>query len=146
MVMELLRGVTLGHWLHGPMEEAQTVMLLRPIMETLARIHRQGVLHRDLAPDNLMLDDDHSALTLIDFGAVGRAGAGQDTAKLSFSPVEQYQAGSWKEGPWTDVYALSAVMYFMLTGQHVPGAVERYMLQDDLRRPSAMGIKISPAL
>lgn len=107
-------------------------------MQSLAKIHEAGLIHRDISPDNLMILSDGSA-KLLDFGAVRDIGTGPDadmtpaesaTAvfKNGYAPLEQYQSHG-NLGPWTDVYALCATACYCLTGEAPPESLER-LLQD----------------
>lgn len=102
---------------------------LRPIalgtLNQLAALHRRGLLHRDVSPDNIFLLND-GRVKLIDFGSVrtymGDSGL-TTVLKHSFAPIEQYSDG--KQGPWTDIYSLSVTLYYMLSGKLVPKALDR---------------------
>ena len=103
-------------------------------MEALAVLHADKVYHRDIAPDNiLLLADDRPVL--LDFGAARRVISDMTHAltvilKPGYAPIEQYaDMPGMKQGPWTDVYALAAVVYFMITKRKPPAAVSR-MMQD----------------
>ena len=148
LVMEYLEGQSLSDFMKIrrkiPVREAFEWFL--PLMESLNKIHGDQVIHRDLSPDNLMVMSDHS-LVLMDFGAARSFG---DTQKMSrivkdgFAPVEQY-ADQGKQGPWTDIYALCATLYFCITGISPESSVSR-MLYDELERPSAFNVAIDEKL
>lgn len=147
IVMEYVEGETLatrlraqGVWAAEPL-----FRLFLPLVESLGSIHAGGVIHRDISPDNIMVQPDGS-LKLIDFGAAREwrsEGDGQYTAiaKDSYAPSEQYDKNG-KQGPWTDVYALCATMYTCLTGTAPESAVQRMFL-DELRAPSQLGADIA---
>ena len=128
IVMEYLRGETLAALLKrvGVLPQQEADRLLRPVMHSLAVAHERGVVHRDIAPDNIMLTRDGAKL--LDFGAA-REVFSEDERSLSimvkrgFSPYEQYSRTN--QGPWTDVYALCATMYRALTGAAPPDALQR---------------------
>ena len=111
---------------------------MTPIMQALAEVHKHGIIHRDISPDNIMVQSD-GKLILLDLGAAkdldiqgkdGNVQSSQMVAKHGFSPVEQYgQAG--KIGPWTDVYAMAATIYYCCTGVLPPSATDR-MIEDTL--------------
>ncbi|MFN3649139.1 MAG: protein kinase domain-containing protein [Armatimonadota bacterium] len=130
MAMELLRGKTLGAFLETrpTMEEAEAVACIRKAGEALAAVHAEGLLHRDLKPDNLMLTDD-GRVVLIDFGTAREFAAERThrmTAMLTpgYAPLEQYsQQGRF--GPYTDIYALGATLYHLLTGVMPVSALDR---------------------
>ncbi len=130
IVMEFVEGETLKRLAekNGPMPFDECAQLLLPLLEGLDKVHAQGLIHRDISPDNIMRQAD-GTLRLLDFGAAKdtsaqRDGTSQLVAKHGFSPVEQYTA-TGKVGPWTDVYAICATMYYMVTGEVLPDALER---------------------
>ena len=140
IVMEYVEGINLKQYLKergGRLEPAELFAILAPVMKALTKVHAEGLVHRDISPDNIMMQPDGSA-KLLDFGAVrdvGGADVNRDLTKSTesilkhgFAPIEQYQKrGSL--GPWTDVYALCATMYYCLSGEIPPDAPER-MLED----------------
>lgn len=91
-----------------------------PVMDGLAAVHKEGFIHRDIKPANIYIREDGSPV-LLDFGAARQAVGGKTktlTSMLSvgYAPFEQYNDGSGKQGPWTDIYALSACLYQGITG------------------------------
>ena len=130
IVMEYLEGETLTEYLkrEGTIDEDMAVAMLTPLMESLKVIHGEGMLHRDIAPDNIFLTTD-GQVKLIDFGAARFATTSHSRSltviiKPGYSPEEQYRSRG-DQGPYTDVYALGAVLYKMLTGLTPPDAMER---------------------
>ena len=129
-VMELLVGEDLSHRLRtgGLMTWPQLMPILGTLMNALEQIHNAGLIHRDISPDNIFLTKD-GGVRLIDFGSV-RAYQGSDhfttLIKHGFAPWEQYLTKG-NQGPWTDVFSLSATAYFSLTGKCPPKAPERRM-------------------
>ncbi|MCD7764006.1 MAG: FHA domain-containing serine/threonine-protein kinase [Lachnospiraceae bacterium] len=127
--MEYLEGEDLSHYrkhMGGRLRYDQLLLLLLPVMDALACIHRDYVIHRDVSPDNIYIG---STVKLIDFGASRIAVAGQSHSlsvilKQPFAPEEQYRKRG-RQGPWTDIYALAATMYLCLTGQLIPDAQSR---------------------
>lgn len=114
------------------------------ILHTLRDIHKRGVLHRDIAPDNIFITNE-GVIKLIDFGAARHATAlanmRQDIIlKQGYAPIEQYSRNA-KQGPYTDIYAVAALFYRMLTGMKPLPANER-LSKDSLIPPSKMGIDI----
>ena len=110
--------------------------LLSPIMKALSKVHSQGLIHRDISPTNIMLMDNSPAI-LIDFGTVRDFSENGNLTysvmlKVGYSPEEQYRRNG-KQGPWTDVYALSATAYYLLTGKVPLDSVSR--LFDDSVTP-----------
>jgi len=141
IVMEYVQGIDLRKYMRlqgGRLSAEQTFAILRPVMDALQKVHEAELVHRDISPDNIMVQKDGS-VKLLDFGAareVTEADAEREIArsteailKFGFAPIEQYQKrGSL--GPWTDVYALCATIYYCLTGKVPPEAPER--MADDV--------------
>ncbi len=146
IVMEFLDGETLADRLKRekklPFDEAMNIMI--PVLDALEAVHKEGMIHRDVAPNNIMLTAD-GKVKLLDFGAA-RLATGSYSKSLSvmfkdgFTPEEQYRSRG-KQGPWTDVYAAAATLYKMLTGVVPEGALER-KVKDELKLPSKRGAKI----
>src|SRR4249919_1384766 len=133
IVMQLLHGETLEGRLKrsGPLRPAEIDRILWPLLDGLEQVHNTGFLHRDIKPANILLDDAGNP-TLIDFGASRAAMAGRSTALTAiFTPgyAAAEQMTSAKQGPWTDIYGLSATLYHAITGRTPPGAFDR-MLSD----------------
>lgn len=130
IVMDYVGGVTLKEKLkrEGIMTFSACVELLTPMMEGLAKVHETGLIHRDISPDNIMVQPNGS-VKLLDLGAakdmsVNQGPQSQIVAKNGFSPLEQYtQAG--QIGSWTDIYALCATIYYCITGRLLPSALDR---------------------
>lgn len=121
LVMDYVQGISLRKYMkqhREPFAEDQALELMRPIMEALSAMHRRGILHRDISPENLILGEDQR-LTLIDFGAAREFSTDEEEnltiiLKRGYAPEEQYHSGS-RQGPWTDLYAACAVLYHMMT-------------------------------
>lgn len=149
MVMEYVEGISLKDYLDNleePLTAEQVFQMMRPVMDSLGFMHGKNIIHRDLSPDNIMVDS-RGNLKIVDFGAARQFlndGVRTMTVilKSGFAPPEQYLSKG-KQGPWTDIYALCATMYYMLTGIVPPNALERKKL-DELFEISAYGIEISP--
>lgn len=118
-------------------DEAWIKRILLPVFDAVRELHSQSVLHRDVSPDNILILPS-GAPVLLDFGAARMvvAGAAQSLTtvlKPGYAPIEQYAGdGTMEQGPWTDVYGLGAVLYFLAIGSPPPQAVTR-MMQDTLR-------------
>ena len=129
MVLEYERGKPLKQWWekHSTMPEQQLLSLLQPLLDGLALVHESGYLHRDIKPDNIYVRKEDGSLVLLDFGAarqtVGGGQAVADVVTPGYAPPEQYAGG--EQGPWTDVYAFGATLYWMITGAKPPAAPER---------------------
>lgn len=134
MVMPFYEGHTLKETLRQmgtPPDERWLTALLASLTEALAVIHAEHCLHRDIAPDNVLLLADSGRPLLLDFGAA-RQVIGDATQALTailkpgYAPVEQYaEVPSLKQGPWTDIYALCAVVYAAIMGSKPPVSVAR---------------------
>lgn len=131
LVMEYVSGKSLKEVLEQRktiLSEQETLELMRPLLNSLIQVHRSGIIHRDISPDNIMLSDT-GKVVLIDFGAA-RMSTGAETRTLTivlkhgYAPVEQYQTKG-HQGPFTDVYAVCATMYYMMSGQKPEAATDR---------------------
>ena len=130
IVMEYLEGETLAELLEreGTIPEDRAVEMMMPVMKSLEVIHSAGILHRDIAPDNIFITKDGTT-KLIDFGASRYATTSHSRSltviiKPGYSPEEQYRSNG-DQGTHTDVYALGATLYKMMTGKTPPDAMER---------------------
>ncbi len=147
IVMEYLDGMSLSNKLKadGTMSVQQTITVLMPVMLSLEKVHKQGLIHRDISPSNIMIL--HNTVKLIDFGAARQASrdGGKSLSlmlKPGYAPEEQYRSKG-VQGPWTDVYALCATMYKCITGVTPEESNDR-LHKDDLKTPSQLGINIEP--
>ncbi len=149
IVMEYINGINLKQFLKnsgGKLDEATVLTLMKPVLESLYQIHNSGLVHRDISPDNIMVDSD-GKIKLIDFGSARGNAAETDKTytvilKHGYAPSEQYYAKG-NQGPWTDIYSLCATMYKMLTGNIPPNSIER-MENDEYVAPSSGGVTVSP--
>ena len=134
IVMDFIEGETLLKKLQreGPMDYGTCISLMTPIMQALSEVHKHGIIHRDISPDNIMVQND-GRLILLDLGAAkdldiqgkdGNMQSSQMVAKQGFSPVEQYGRDG-RIGSWTDVYAMAATIYYCCTGVLPPSATDR---------------------
>jgi hypothetical protein len=147
MVMPFYRGHTLKQLRAGmsaPPSEAWLRRLLDDVLGALDLLHDEGVYHRDVAPDNILVGDDGRAV-LLDFGAARRVIGDRTQSftailKPTFAPIEQYaDVTTLRQGPWTDLYALAATVYHLLSGQSPLPAAAR-MLQDDMPRLTELAL------
>jgi hypothetical protein len=139
MVMPYLQGITLRDarkaMAHAP-DEAWVLGVIHPMLDALELLHREGVYHRDIAPDNILLPPVGQPI-LLDFGAARHVISDRTQSltailKPSYAPIEQYaEMTQMRQGPWTDIYALGAVMHFLLFGVPPAPATARAM-QDDV--------------
>lgn len=132
-------GVDMTQWLKRlgrPPAQDELDRLLAPLLSALEEVHRHSMMHRDISPDNLLIREDGRPV-LIDFGSAresirGRARALSAIVKHGYSPPEQYTSRPELQGPWTDIYALSATLYRAISGKLPPDATER-IVRDDLQ-------------
>lgn len=145
IVMEFVEGSDLRREMRRtqkPMEPQSLLTLLEPVFSALDELHRQGLVHRDISPDNIMVEN--NVARLIDFGCAvptRHDGLAGNTVKHGFSPLEQYSNDNI--GPWTDVYAMAATIYYCITGKVPPKSTDR-AVTDTLQTPSSLGIKLRP--
>ncbi len=135
MVMDYEAGESLHQYLkRNPMPpEAWLKQMLMPILDGLQAVHQAGFLHRDIKPSNVFIRENGTPV-LLDFGSARLAGGAASrnlTAIISpgYAPLEQYAADG-NQGPWSDIYALSGVMYRAATGENPPDAVKRMRVDD----------------
>ena len=139
IAMDYVEGEDLSAYLtrKGALSEDELKGILYPLLDALEVIHRADFLHRDIKPDNIVIRDTDGSPVLLDFGSARQAIGAKRRPVTSivtpgYAPIEQYS--SWeRQGPWTDIYALGAVCYRMLTGQAPYGATDR--IRNDLLIP-----------
>ena len=148
IVMEYLDGLTLKEYSNknGTMPAQQVLQLLMPTMQVLQKIHAMDLIHRDISPDNIMLIN--GKVKLLDFGAARDVTAVGNKSlsvmlKPGYAPEEQYRSRGI-QGPWTDVYAISATIYKCITGITPDDSTQRVFC-DEVKTPSELGIKIDPS-
>lgn len=151
IIMNYVEGETLHKRIlsKGTLNEEEALQLFTPVMDALAKAHKMGLIHRDISPDNIMIDND-GMIWIMDMGAAKEMDVNQQTPGVSnstslvvrrgFSPFEQF-TDTGSIGPWTDVYALSATVFFALTGNTPPDALSR-IEKKEIVIPS----NISPAM
>ena len=150
IVMEYIEGESLREFIkkNGAMSVTETINRMLPVINTLGKINNCGVIHRDIGPNNIMVEGNGN-FRLIDFGSAKEF---ENIEEKSYSivltggyaPPEQYDKDGHL-GPWTDVYAVCAVIYFAITGYSPQEALSR-MLYDELEKPSERGVKIKSEL
>ena len=148
IVMEYLEGITLKQYLgkYGVIQFRNLIEMMLPLLEALIEIHSQGLIHRDISPDNIMVQH-NGKVKLMDFGAArDYTESGNKSLsvilKPGYAPPEQYQTHG-VQGPWTDIYALCATIYKCLTGITPPDAIARVM-DDKFKGPDQLDGKLSP--
>jgi len=120
IVMEYESGLSLKRWVpqNAPLSQHSLLSIIYPVLDGLEAVHKTGFLHRDVKPDNIYVRADGTPV-LLDFGAARRVTANRDMTNIvspGFAPFEQYHSHG-NQGPWTDIYSLGAVMYWMTTGK-----------------------------
>ena len=149
IVMEYLEGEDLSHYAkeHGVFAIDEALDLLEPAMLALDKIHKKGLIHRDISPSNIMVLTD-GRVKVLDFGSARLQNASGELSlsvmlKPGYAPMEQYSTHG-EQGSWTDVYAMSATIYKLITGKTPPASTDRLM-EDTLVPPSKLGAKLTPA-
>lgn len=136
IAMDYVEGITLKKYLlkNGTLSPEKCIELMLPILDTMIQMHGAGIIHRDISPDNIMIQPDLKP-RILDLGAAKdiqmESGNTILVARNGFSPMEQYQTNG-NIGTWTDVYALCATMYYCLTGKVPPAAMDRSESNDAL--------------
>ena len=132
MVMEFVAGETLKHKIQreGAMDATDAIKLFDQLLDAVEEVHRKGMLHRDIKPDNIMLTPG-GRLVLIDFGSARDFTEGQTSTQTAmvtpgYAPPEQYSTRN-QRGTYTDIYALGATLYYLLTGEKPIAATERQL-------------------
>lgn len=147
IVMEYVDGVLLKDYLEKqgamPPEAAMTIISL--IIDAVKKIHSKGIIHRDISPDNIFIANEES-IKIFDFGAAqlnnSKEGlAGEKVIKVGYSAPEQYRDSS-KQGFFSDIYSVGAILYQMLTGIKPIESTEREY-KDELKSPLELGVKIN---
>ena len=153
MAMPFYSGPTLKLFLKqtAPPDEAWLKHLLTPLLDALQIIHTDHCYHRDIAPDNILLLGPQLQPLLLDFGAARRVISDATQAltvilKPGYAPIEQYaEVPSMKQGPWTDVYAVCAVLYMAITGRAPVASVGRLMRDELVPVATVAAGRYSPA-
>lgn len=136
IAMDYVDGDTLKAYLleNGVLSPDKCMQLMLPVLDTMMLMHKEGIVHRDISPDNIMIQRDGTP-RILDLGAAKdiRVESGNTVlvAKNGFAPKEQYQTEG-EIGTWTDVYALCATMYYSITGKVPPSAMDRREDGNDL--------------
>jgi tRNA A-37 threonylcarbamoyl transferase component Bud32 len=146
MVMRFEQGQSFEDWLKGlgrPPTQDELDAIVAPLLDALQMMHAANFLHRDIAPDNVIIRPDGTPV-LLDFGAARRAVAERSHAltgivKAGYSPQEQYATDSRLQGPWSDFYALGGTLYRAVTGRIPEEATLR--VSDDRTPPAAEAAK-----
>ena len=149
IIMEYLNGVNLSSYLkqNGIFSPEKIFELMYPITKSLETMHEEGIIHRDISPDNIMYLK-NGTLKLMDFGSARYFTNSQKEMsvmiKQGYAPEEQYSENG-DQGPWTDVYGLCATMYRCITGVVPDNAIDR-IRSDTMKSPAELGVPISEAM
>ena len=142
IVMEYLSGETVAQMVEGHkfLGFGRTMNIIVSVLKSLKRVHEAGVIHRDISPKNIIKTKE-GKIVLIDFGAakpseIGLSRTASVVLTQGYAPIEQYD-NKLKQGTWTDVYAVAATMYYMLTGI-TPDSANSRLVSDTLMAPSEM--------
>ena len=149
IIMDYVDGTSIKDYVreHGRIRGDKMLILIKPLLQSLIKIHEKGILHRDISADNILLTED-GRLKLIDFGAARLSQNAQGDEytiifKRGFAPIEQCSAGG-KQGPWTDVYGICATMYYMITGIVPDDSVSRLIEDQLLPLERIDGVRLTP--
>lgn len=147
MVLQFEEGQSFKSWLRDlgrAPRQTELDAIVAPLLDALEFIHKSDYLHRDVAPDNIIIRRD-GAPVLIDFGSargdiIAHSKTVSALVKPGYSPYEQYAETSRQQGPWTDIYALGATLYHAVTGRRPPDSPSR-MIKDEYvsAREAALG-------
>ncbi len=145
IVMEYIEGMTLKEYckqMSAPMQWDKLLGLIHPLVKSLDEIHATGMIHRDISADNIMISNDQKNVYLIDFGTarVWADGTLSSYEKDFYTPLEQ-TSETIEQGPWTDVYALCATIYYCMTGKRLPRVSDRYG-NEQIVLPSQLGLQV----
>ena len=147
IVMEYVEGVLLKDYLEkqGAMRPEAAMAVIGLIIEAVKKIHSKGIIHRDISPDNIFIANEKS-IKIFDFGAAqlnnSKEGlAGEKVIKVGYSAPEQYRDAS-KQGFFSDIYSVGAILFQMLTGVKPMESTEREF-KDELKSPLEYGVEIS---
>lgn len=147
LVMTYLEGITLKEFLqqqNSRLDFPTALSIMMPVMDALSEVHKVGVLHRDISPDNIFITQS-KIVKVLDFGAARHA-LGEHSKSLSvilkpgYAPEEQYRSRG-QQGAWTDVYAVAATLYRIICGQIPPESLDR-LHEESLMPPSQLNINI----
>lgn len=145
IVMEYVEGTTFKELVAqkgGRIPAGEFLHMIEPLFSALSVMHETGLIHRDISPDNLMLEN--GCVRLLDFGCARESTHGTETMTIAlkhgYAPIEQYQHKG--QGPWTDVYGLCATMYYCLTGKVPQQSLDR-LCEDELILPRKLGVDLT---
>ena len=144
IVMEYIEGETLRNRMEEKqaLSESEAIALAQKLGDALQAVHEQGFLHRDIKPDNILLrNGDLKSPVLIDFG-LARAyneerlhSFSTMSGTLGFAPIEQVEGRQEEYGPWTDIYGLAAILYYVVTKQSPMASQYRKLVPEEFKAP-----------
>lgn len=149
MVMEYLHGMPLNKYLKecgGKLDTETATFVVSAVCDALLPLHKAGIIHRDISPDNIYVCE-NKVITLFDFGTAEFPDGKNELpviVKQGFAPPEQYEQEN-RQGAWTDIYALGASLYLLLTGQKPDASPDRKVI-DELKTPMEVNSEISEQL
>lgn len=150
-VMDYLDGETLDEYLHrvGKLNGPAAISLFEPILDGLAHVHQQNILHRDIKPQNIYITREKKPV-ILDFGAARQLLTERSqslTALITpgFAPPEQYSQKEQKQGAWTDVYACAATLYWLVT-EIFPAEAHDRLMGEVLLEPKQIAPNVSEEL
>jgi eukaryotic-like serine/threonine-protein kinase len=150
IVMEYVSGQTLLELVesHGTLLEGEAVDYIKQVAEALTKIHRKGLVHRDINPRNIMIDDHDQCPVLIDFGIAKEFSSNQSDKSYSkdFAPWEQCISGFQSQAPTVDVYSLAATLYYAVTGKKPECSYDRKLHATELRSPREFAPRLSESV
>lgn len=147
IVMEYIDGINLKQFAKacgGKIPSEHLFRMLKDVIKALDAVHKEGMVHRDISPDNIMINQQYQA-KVIDFGAAKNYimdGEKSVLLKHGYAPVEQYDKDG-NQGPWTDVYSLCATMYYLLSGKNLQKSIDR-VKEDKLKPIGELGLSLLP--
>ncbi|MBN1921852.1 MAG: serine/threonine protein kinase [Anaerolineae bacterium] len=155
LVMKYIEGESLAERIarEGALPEAQVRLWVAQILDALAYCHAQRVLHRDLKPQNIILQPSGDAV-LVDFGLVKLWDPADPRTRTTirgagtpeYAPPEQYSIQSSHTDPRSDIYSLGATLYHALTGQAPPSVTDRMAFPQNFRTPRELNGRVSPGM
>ncbi|MBF0158598.1 MAG: SEL1-like repeat protein [Magnetococcales bacterium] len=133
MVMEYEDGTSMAALLREKkvLDERELLAIILPLLQGISVLHAEGFVHRDIKPDNIFIRHKDGSPVLLDFGSARQKMEGQDSGHMTavltpnYAPMEQYFEDAARQGPWTDIYAIGAVMYRSISGRKPVGSPQR---------------------
>jgi len=148
IIMSYYQGISFEKYIKqngGKISFDKTLDIIMPVMDALKEVHKIGVIHRDISPDNILIDSEGRVI-LIDFGSARQALRDKSKSlsvilKAGYAPEEQYRSRG-EQGAWTDIYAVASTIYRAVTGEVPPESIDR-LNKDTLVAPSELGVEIN---